>query len=95
LRLPKLKRERIAFALQAWEELEGVNEGGMAMEAYLEAVAPGTAAERDREIEGELRKYCALDTVAMIRTWAVLSGRDSRDQADRSEAAGIAGTHRE
>jgi hypothetical protein len=48
----------------------------MAMEAYLEAIESGTAAERKAEIEGELRRYCALDTEPMIHIWRVFSGRD-------------------
>jgi hypothetical protein len=65
------------------------------MEAYMKAIEPGTAKERKQEIEGESRKHCALDTVAMIRVWTVFSGRDSRDQVDQNEAGGIAGTYRE
>lgn len=53
----------------------GVKDGGMAMEAYQEAVEPGTTGERKVEIDAELRAYCALDTAAMIEIWRVFSGQ--------------------
>ena len=55
-------------------DLEGVQDGGMAMEAFLEALAPQTSVERKAEIERQLLSYCALDTYAMVRLWAVFSG---------------------
>jgi hypothetical protein len=58
-----------------YDELDGVKDGGMAMEAYVEAISADTSAERKQEIERELKEYCALDTVAMIRIWEVLAGR--------------------
>lgn len=57
-------------------DLEGVQDGNAAMDAYLEAIDPRTLAERKAEIEGQLLAYCRLDTFAMIRVWSVLSGRD-------------------
>ena len=57
-------------------DLEGVQDGGMAMEAFLEAVAPQTSIERKTEIERQLLRYCALDTYAMARLWAAFSGTD-------------------
>jgi len=47
----------------------------MAMEAYVEAIAPGTSADRQAEIEKGLRAYCALDTEAMMCIWAVFKGK--------------------
>ena len=46
----------------------------MAMEAYTEAIAPETSAERKVEIERQLLAYCALDTYAMVRLWARFTG---------------------
>ena len=69
-----IKKVLPALTGRGYEELEGVKDGEMAMEAYLEAIAPGTAAERKAEIEAELRAYCALDTEAMIDIWRVFSG---------------------
>jgi hypothetical protein len=59
-----------AITGHGYEELEGIKDGGMAMEAYVEAIDPDTSAERKAEIERELRAYCALDTEAMVRIWA-------------------------
>jgi hypothetical protein len=54
--------------------LDGVQDGGMAMNAYLEALAPQTSQTRKAEIERQLLAYCALDTYAMVRLWAAFSG---------------------
>lgn len=55
-------------------QLEGVQDGGMAMEAFLEALAPETMSERKAEIERQLIAYCALDTLALVRLWSAFSG---------------------
>lgn len=55
--------------------LDGVNNGGMAMDAYLAAISSGTSAERKKQIEAELRAYCALDTEAMMHIWRAFSGK--------------------
>lgn len=57
--------------------LEGVQDGGMAMEAYLEAIHPETVAERRGVIERQLLTYCKLDTYAMVRIWQVFANRSS------------------
>jgi hypothetical protein len=54
--------------------LDGVQDGGMAMDAFLEALAPQTSKTRKTEIEQQLLAYCALDTYAMVRLWAAFSG---------------------
>jgi hypothetical protein len=59
-----------------YDELEGVQDGGMAMEAYLEAVSPETAGPRKAEIEQQLLKYCGLDTYAMVKLWQFFTGRN-------------------
>jgi hypothetical protein len=58
-----------------YERLEGVQDGGMAMEAYLEAIHPQTIAARKSAIEQQLRSYCKLDTYAMVRIWQIFAGR--------------------
>ena len=58
-----------------YDELEGVQDGGGAMEAYLEAISPGTTPERKAAIEQQLQAYCGLDTYAMVRMWQVLAGQ--------------------
>lgn len=60
----------------SYEALEGVQNGGMAMDAYLEAIHPGTTPERKTEIEKQLLAYCALDTFGMVRLWQFLAGRN-------------------
>lgn len=58
-----------------YHDLEGIQDGGMAMNAYLEAIAPATGASRKDEINSQLRAYCALDTFALIKLWQFFSGR--------------------
>ena len=58
-----------------YDDLLGVRDGGMAMDAYLEAVHPDTSRERQFEISDELHKYCKLDTYATVRLWQVFAGR--------------------
>lgn len=61
-----------------YDQLDGVQDGGMAMEAYLEAIIPGMSPTRQDEIRGQLSAYCALDTLAMVKLWQFLSGRNGR-----------------
>lgn len=58
----------------SYEALDGVADGNMAVEAYREAIAPKTTAERREEIERQLLAYCHLDTLAMVRLWEVFRG---------------------
>ena len=60
-----------------YDQLDGVQDGGAAMDAYLEAVAPETTAQRKSEIERQLLAYCCLDTYAMVRLWQAFAGRES------------------
>lgn len=55
-------------------DLDGVQDGGMAMDAFLEALAPQSSKERREKIEQQLLAYCALDTYAMVRLWSIFSG---------------------
>ena len=56
-----------------YDALEGVQDGGMAMEAYKEAIYPKTSVDRKDEIEKQLLKYCGLDTLAMVQIWELFS----------------------
>lgn len=56
-------------------DLDGVQNGGMAMDAFLEALAPQTSAARKAEIDRQLLAYCALDTYAMVRLWSAFTGK--------------------
>lgn len=58
-----------------YDALEGVQDGGMAMEAFLEAIDPDTKTDRKNQIEQQLLAYCKLDTYAMVRLWQVFAGR--------------------
>ena len=59
----------------SYESLDGVQNGGMAMDAYLEAIHQDTSVDRKKEINRQLLTYCGLDTFAMVRLWQFLSGR--------------------
>ena len=60
----------------SYEDLEGVQNGGMAMEAYMVAIYPDTSPERKAKINEQLLAYCGLDTFAMVRLWQFLAGRN-------------------
>ena len=51
----------------SYAALDGVQDGGMAQEAFLEALAPDTTMHRKAELERQLTAYCKLDTYAMVR----------------------------
>lgn len=57
-----------------YSHLAGVQDGGMAMAAFLEALVPETTATRKAEIESQLLAYCSLDTYAMVQLWAAFTG---------------------
>ena len=50
-------------------QLEGVQNGEMAMTAFKEAISADCLPERKAEVEAQLRRYCGLDTLAMVRIW--------------------------
>jgi hypothetical protein len=56
-------------------QLEGVADGQMAVDAYLEGTDPDTPPQRVEELRQQLLTYCRLDTWAMVRLWAFLVGR--------------------
>ena len=58
-----------------YDDLDGVKDGGMAMNAYLEAISPAGTSARKEQIDRQLRDYCRLDTYAMVRLWQVFAGR--------------------
>jgi len=59
----------------SYGELAGVADGGMAVDAFHEALAPETTSERREAIERELLAYCHLDTLGLVRMWEVFMGR--------------------
>ena len=58
----------------SYSQLDGVQDGGMAVSAFMEAINPDTLAERKSEIQSQLSSYCQLDTFAMVRLWQFFSG---------------------
>ena len=50
-----------------YSKLDEVQEGGMAQTAYLEAIDPATPLERREKLVNSLRKYCKMDTLALVR----------------------------
>ncbi len=64
-----------------YDALDGVQDGGMAMTKYMEAIAAKTTASEKAEIEKQLLQYCALDTYAMVRLWQFFAGRSDLEIA--------------
>lgn len=58
-----------------YDALDGVQDGGLAMEAFLEAIHPETSKGRKTQLAQQLLTYCKLDTYAMVRLWQVFAGR--------------------
>jgi len=58
----------------SYDTLDGVQDGGMATDAYLEAISPLTVATRKQEISEQLLAYCKLDTTTMLRLWQFFAG---------------------
>jgi hypothetical protein len=51
----------------SYAALGEVQEGNAASDAFLEVMAPETRAERRATLRADLLRYCALDTLAMVR----------------------------
>lgn len=49
-----------------YDRLDGVADGTAAQQAYLEAIAADTPAERKAALDEQLRAYCRLDTRALL-----------------------------
>ena len=58
-----------------YSDLDGVQDGNAAISAYQDAINPDTTLERKTEIHDQLDKYCALDTLAMVRLWEFFYGK--------------------
>jgi hypothetical protein len=61
-----------------YDGLDGVQDGGAAMQAYVEAIDPKTSPARKLQIERQLLDYCHLDTLAMVRLWQFFAGADNQ-----------------
>ena len=62
-----------------YDALDGVQDGGMAMDAFREAISATTTDTRKAQIGKQLLEYCRLDTYAMVRLWKFFSGRNDLD----------------
>ena len=58
-----------------YSALDGVQDGGAAMEAFMEATSVDTSVARKEELRTQLLAYCRLDTYAMVRLWQVFANR--------------------
>ena len=58
-----------------YQQLDGVQDGEMAMSAYVEAIQPHTSSKRREKIRQQLLEYCKLDTYGMVRLWQHFAGR--------------------
>ena len=56
----------------AYDRLNEVADGGQAQLAYVEAIHPQTSSARRAALDTALRRYCANDTLALIRLAALL-----------------------
>jgi hypothetical protein len=59
----------------SYADLDSVQDGGAAQEAFMEAIHPSTSDERKSQLERQLLAYCKLDTYAMVRLWQVFANR--------------------
>ena len=55
---------------------DGIAEGTAASLAYEELIAPATAPPRRADLAAALRRYCATDTLALVRVSEALRARD-------------------
>ena len=64
----------------SYETLEGAKDGGMAMEDYKEAISKDCPESEKERIDRQLREYCGLDTMAMVRVWQAFQPTNSQQQ---------------
>ena len=57
----------------SYNSLNGVQNGGDAQSAYLEAIDCGTTAVRKKELRQQLIRYCTRDTLALVEIWRKFS----------------------
>ena len=66
----------------SYDNLDGVQDGGMAQDAFLQALAPETEPARKAELERQLLAYCGLDTYAMLKLWSLFTNYTAAGQTD-------------
>lgn len=52
-----------------------VQDGGDAQSAFIEIIDPATSGERKQQLTRDLKEYCKLDTLAMVRLARFLAGK--------------------
>ena len=57
-----------------YDDLDGVRNGSMAMNAYREILDRNTSALRRADLRQQLIDYCELDTLAMVKIWEFFRG---------------------
>lgn len=57
----------------SYGDLDGVQDGGLAQQAYMEAINSHTETQHRAKIRQQLLAYCKLDTYALVRMWEILS----------------------
>ncbi len=58
-----------------YQDLEGVQNGGDAMDAYREAIHPQIPADQKAQLKERMLDYCKLDTYATVRIWERFQGK--------------------
>ncbi len=69
----------------SYDQLEGVRNGEMAVDAFAEAISPDVLQWRKDEIRKQLWEYCKLDTLAMVRLWEFFLQLDLPDSVSTQE----------
>jgi len=59
----------------SYAELDGVQDGGMAIDAYYRAIATTTTNAKKLELQRQLLNYCRLDTYGLVRIWQHFTNR--------------------
>lgn len=58
----------------SYDKLNGIRDGGMAMQGYQEAIRPDISDERKESIRQQLLNYCQFDTWALLKLWQFFTG---------------------
>ncbi len=58
-----------------YDQLEEVQDGNAAGQAYLKAIAPETTTAEREQTRINLLKYCEMDTLATVKIWQTFTGR--------------------
>ncbi len=62
----------------SYDALDEVQDGGAAQQAFLEIINTETSAQRKAQRAAQLRQYCKLDTLAMVRVREALLSKDNK-----------------